>query len=82
MIARVMRQGLGLIARVMRQGLGLIARVMRQGLGRKCKVAGQGPFVLLNVCHLSTADHACVGCVVSYSNTDVTVPVAWTAAVV
>ena len=55
---------------------------MRQGLGHKCEVAGQGPFVLLNVCHLSNADHACVGCVVSYSNTDVTMPVAWTAAVV
>ena len=52
---------------------------MRQGLGHKCEVAGQGPFVLLNVCHLSNADHACV---VSYSNTDVTMPVAWTAAVV
>ena len=55
---------------------------MRQGLGHKCEVAGQGPFVLLNVCHLSNADHACVGCVVSYSNTDVTMPVAWSAAVV
>lgn len=55
-------------------GTGMIAGVMGQGLEHKCEVAGRGPFVLLNVCHLSTVDHACVGCVVSYSNADVIMP--------